>query len=313
MEKLVLSLVTWNNAGTIYDCLVSVLNQSFSDFQFLIIDNNSKDETCSIIESFSDSRIKLIKLKQNTGFCGGHNFAIQNSESEFILLVNPDIDMKQNYISNALETMKKNERIGTVCGLLLQNEADNLESIIDSAGMEMKRSRIMQLRFHGKKVNNVSLKEEEIFGADGALPMYRRAMIDDISINRQFFDESFHSHKEDWDVAWRSSVFGWKTYFNPLCMAIHPRSFKPKSLKVRRMMSKEIKFHAVKNQFLLLLKNESRSGFLKNFVFIIPRQIMILIYILFFEMGSLKAYSYIIHNLGSILKTRNYIQKRRIR
>lgn len=311
MKKLVVSLVTWNNAEIVHDCLVSVLNQSFSDFQFLIIDNNSKDETCNIIESFSDSRIKLIKLKENTGFCGGHNFAIQNSESEFILLVNPDIDMKQDFIKNALETMKKNERIGTVCGLLLQTEAGKLESIIDSAGMEMKRSRIMELRFHCKRLKNVILKEEEIFGADGALPLYRRAMIEDISINKQFFDEAFHSHKEDWDVAWRSSVFGWKTYFNPLCIAIHPRQFKPKSLKVRRRMSKEVKFHAVKNQFLLLLKNESASGFSKNFIFIIPRQILILIYILFFELGSLKAYKFVINNYSSIMKTRKYIQERR--
>lgn len=312
MDKLVVSIVTWNNAQTIYNCLVSVLNQSFSDWQLIIVDNDSKDETCSIIESFSDSRIRLIKLKQNTGFCGGHNYSIQDSESEFVLLVNPDIIMRPEYIKNALEVMIKNKEIGTVCGLLLQNDADS-ESFIDSAGMEMKRSRIMQLRFHGESINNVILKgEEEVFGADGALPLYRRTMINDVLVNGQFFDEMFFAHKEDWDVSWRSSLFGWKTYFSPSCIAIHPRSFKPKSLKTRGMMPKEVKLHAVKNQLLLLLKNESAIGFLKNCLFIVPRQIIIFVYILFFEFSSLKAYVFVVRNIGEILKARNYIQRRRV-
>lgn len=308
MEKLIVSIVSWNNSQTIYDCIISVLNQSFSNFQLFIVDNNSNDETCSIIESFSDSRIKFFKLKQNTGFCGGHNFSIQNSNSEFVLLVNPDINMDQKYIENALETMKKDESIGTVCGLLLQNNES--DSFIDSAGMEMTRSRIMQLRFHGERINNVVLKGEEVFGADGALPLYRRAMIDDISIDGQFFDEMFFAHKEDWDVSWRSFLFGWRTYFNPACVAVHPRSFKPKSLKTRGMMSKEVKVHAVKNQLLLLLKNESAFGFVKNFIYIIPRQLMIFFYILFFERTSLKAYRYVIGNYFNIMIKRKIIQNR---
>ncbi|MES2284327.1 MAG: glycosyltransferase family 2 protein [Bacteroidota bacterium] len=310
MEKLIISIVTWNNAPTIYNCLLSVLNQSFSDFQLFIVDNNSADETRSIIESFSDSRIKFFKFNRNTGFCGGHNYSLQNSESEFALLVNPDIIMRPEYIKNALEVMMKNKQIGTVCGLLLQNDADG-ESFIDSAGMEMKRSRIMQLRFHGENIKNVVLKgEEEVFGADGALPLYRRAMIDDVSVNGQFFDEMFFAHKEDWDVSWRSSLFGWKAYFSPSCIAIHPRSFKPKSLKTRGAMSKEVKFHAVKNQLLLLIKNQSASGFVRNIFFIVPRQIMIFVYILFFEFSSLKSYAFVFRNLTSIMNSRNFIQRR---
>lgn len=312
MRKLIVSIVTWNSSDTISSCILSILEQSFSDFELFIVDNCSADQTCSIVESFTDRRIKFFKLKQNTGFCAGHNFSIQNSESEFVLLVNPDIQLKPNYIQYAVDTMSQNERIGTVCGLLLQNEADNLESIIDSAGMEMKRSGIMQLRFHGARAHDVILKKEEVFGADGALPLYRRAMINDVKINGQFFDEMFFAHKEDWDVSWRSSIFGWKTYFNPSCVAIHPRVFKPKSWEARRAMSKEVKSHAVKNQLLLLLKNESLSDFFQNFLFIIPRQIMIFIYILFLEFSSIKAYTFVLNNFGAIMNARAYIQKRRV-
>ena len=313
MHKLVISIVTWNSAATIKSCLTSVLEQSFSEFDLLIVDNNSSDQTCSIIESFTDPRIKLFKLKENTGFAAGHNKNIQNSKSDLVLLVNPDVQLLPQYIHLALEAIEKDSKIGTVCGLLLQEQKSNNESIIDSAGMEIKRSRIMELKFHGKRVCDVQLKGGELFGSDGALPLYRRSMIDDVSMNGQFFDEMFFAHKEDWDVAWRSCNFGWKAYFEPLCIAIHPRSFKPQNFKARGEMSKEVKYHAVKNQLLLLFKNESLSGLFVNFFFIVPRQMMIFAYLLLFETYSLKAYAFVLKNYSKIMLARKYIQNKKVK
>lgn len=306
-----ISIVTWNSAQTILACIQSVLSQSFSRFELTIVDNNSQDDTCAIIETFTDERIKFFKKKENTGFCGGHNFSISNSDSEFVLLVNPDIILEKNYVEKALEVFKKNERIGTVCGLLVQGDPNNPDSLIDSAGLEIKNSRVMRMRFHAKRRNEADLTEREVFGADGALPLYRRAMINNISANGQFFDEMFFAHKEDWDVSWRSHLFGWKTLFSPDCVAVHPRHFKPKSLKVRSKIVDHIKIHSVKNQLILLLKNESFLSFTKNFIFIAPRQVMIFIYILLMERTSLKAYRFIIDNYAMIMKNRKWIQARK--
>src|SRR5438105_2145008 len=151
MKRLVISIVTWNSSETIRACVQSLLDQSFPDFTLLIVDNNSRDETCKLIEGFDDKRITLYKMKENTGFCGGHNFSISNSESEFVLLVNPDIILAKNYIEKALEAFKKDDAIGTVCGLLVQGDPNNPDSLIDSAGLEIKNSRIMRMRFHCKR------------------------------------------------------------------------------------------------------------------------------------------------------------------
>jgi GT2 family glycosyltransferase len=310
MKKLVISIVTWNSEESILACIRSVLLQSFTDYRLMIVDNNSSDNTCSLIESFRDPRIEVFKKNENTGFCGGHNFAIGNSESEFVLLVNPDIVMQTDYVAKAVATMTQDHKIGTVCGLLLQDNPTDSTAIIDSAGLDKKRSGIMRMRYHGvSRADNQPVKAE-IFGADGALPLYRRAMMKDIAFNGEFFDELFFAHKEDWDISWRSHTYGWTTIFDPECLAVHPRHFKPESLKVRTKIASHIKIHSVKNQLILLLKNESMISFLRNCIFILPRQIIIFFYILAFERTSLSAYGFVFNNFDEIMLKRRAIMGR---
>jgi GT2 family glycosyltransferase len=313
MNTLIISIVTWNSASTITACIKSVLKQSFSDFQLFVVDNNSQDNTVQILESFNDTRIRLIKKDKNTGFCGGHNYVLANSDSLYVLLLNPDIVLPSDYVEKVMATIKSSgSHVGTVCGLLVQNDLAATDVLIDSAGLEMKRSRIMKMRYHNERRNDVTLTKGEVFGADGALPLYSRAMIRDITIDGEFFDEMFFAHKEDWDVSWRSHLYGWKTIFDPNCIAIHPRHFKPGNIKVRSAIKSEIKVHSVKNQLILLLKNESLWSFVVNFIFIVPRQFLIFLYILLFERTSLEAYRFVIRNLSLIRKKRNIIQKKRV-
>lgn len=310
MQKIVLSIVTWNSEATINACIESVLAQTFRDFALVIVDNNSTDNTSSIIRSFYDSRITFIPNAENRGFCGAHNQVIQGTSSEFVMLVNPDIIMSPNYIENALKSISEDSAIGTLCGLLLQSEINDPDVIIDSAGLEIRNSRIMQMKYHGLKLRDIKLRKEDVFGADGALPLYRRRMIDDISFEGDFFDEMFFAHKEDWDISWRSRLFGWRTIFDPACIAIHPRHFKPKSLKVRKGIDRIIKIHSVKNQLLLHLKNESVWSFLWHMPFILPRQLVIFFYILLHERSSLGAYKFVYDNYDEIKRKRKFIQDR---
>lgn len=307
MTKLVISIVTWNSGKTIQACIDSVLAQSYTDYSLHVFDNNSSDHTLQILKSFTDKSIQITAHKQNIGFCGGHNAIINRSKSDYVLLVNPDVIMTPNYVSKAVSKMEQHPEAGTLCGLLQQNE----EGLIDSAGLKLKRTGTMELMHHGENIQNADLKEGYIFGCDVALPLYRRSMIDDVSVNNLFFDEQFFAHKEDWDVSWRSTLYGWKTLFVPECRAIHPRYFKPGDRSLRKNIPAKIKADAVKNQLILFLKNLSASEFLRNFFYIMPRQVMIFFYTLLFERGSLAAYGYIHKNRKHIMAQRRIIQQKR--
>ncbi len=302
-----ISIVMWNSSDSIADCVQSLLDQKFQDFEILISDNNSTDDSYKVIESFNDSRITLFKLTSNTGFCGGHNNNIRKAQGDVVLLVNPDVIMTLDYLDNVLSVFSIDSKIGTVCGLLLQDAATN---IIDSAGMIFKNNFRYKLRYYNDLISTKNLKIEEVDGADGALPIYRREMIRDISIDNSFFDERFFAHKEDWDISWRSKNYGWKTYFTPHAIAYHPRYFKPKKLKLRSQIPAFIKYHAIKNQFLLVMNNYFLPKDLMKLFHFFLREIFVFSYLLCFERTSLKAYGYILKNWKTILGIRKKIISR---
>ena len=63
---------TFNSEKYIIECLQSVLNQTYTEFEIIISDNDSSDDTLNLIESFKDERIKIFKNEKNIGM--GNNF-----------------------------------------------------------------------------------------------------------------------------------------------------------------------------------------------------------------------------------------------
>jgi GT2 family glycosyltransferase len=303
------SIVTWNSAASIEECLTSLLGQSRRPDLVYVYDNASRDDTRSILEGFR-SRITIVYGGDNCGFCVGHNTTISSTKSDFVLLVNPDAIMEPDYLERAVTAMNSDPKIGAVCGLLLQDNNSSAKAIVDGTGLIFTRSRRFLLRDNGRNVEAARGSAREVFGCDGALPLFRRAMIEDISIKGFFFDPAFFAHKEDHDIAWRSRLFGWKAIFEPSCIAIHPRVFRPSDLALRRRLSWEVKYHAVKNDILMLLKNEHAANFWRDFFSIVPRRLAIAVYSLILEPRSLLVYWYIFRNLGLVLSNRKEIQSR---
>ncbi|WP_072008592.1 glycosyltransferase [Hymenobacter sp. IS2118] len=310
MAHVLLSLVTWNSAAVIEACLAAVLAQTHTDFEIWVVDNASADDTCARVAAVAalDARVQLHPLPRNTGFCGGHNYALDRSASAAVLLVNPDVALAPDYLSLALAALESDPAIGTVCGLLLQST--DAQPRIDSAGLVHHADGRFGLRYHGRYLHETPLVAGPVAGADGALPLYRRAFIDDLRVEGQFFDERFFAHKEDWDIAWRGQLYGWRTLFEPACRALHPRQFRPANLRLRRHLGSAIKADAVKNQWLLLLKNPTGRQLAGYWLRALPRQLGIMLYALLLERASLRAYRFVWQHWADILASRRLIQAR---
>lgn len=313
MAQILLSIVTWNSAAVIEACLAACLAQTYPDFAIWVVDNDSADDTCARVAAVAaaDGRVQLHRLARNTGFCGGHNYTLDHSTTEDVLLVNPDVEMDPDYLSRAAAMLATDAAIGTVCGLLLQSRATHPR--IDSAGLVRQSGGRFALRHHGRLLHELTLAPEDVDGADGALPLYRRAFIDDLRVEGTFFDERFFAHKEDWDIAWRGQLYGWRTMFEPRCRALHPRVFRPADLRSRLRLSAAIKADAVKNQWLLLLKNPPVGQLAGLWLRALPRQLGVLLYCLLLERPSLRAYRYVWQHRSGIWASRRLIQRRAAR
>lgn len=308
--SVLLSIVSWNSAASIDACLQSVLRQTHRDFTVWVVDNNSADDTCARVAALAaqDARVQLHRLDQNTGFCGGHNYALDRTAHDYVLLVNPDVEMEPDYLARALQAMQQDARIGVVCGLLVQSrEADPR---IDSAGMVALPGGRYGLRQHGQRLSETTVQSGWVDGADGALPLLRRRFIDDLRVEGEFFDSRFFAHKEDWDVAWRGQLYGWRTWLAAECRALHPRVFRPGNLNLRQRMNGAVKVDAVKNQLLLLLKNTPAEQLWTMLWQALPRQLAILLYLLVREPASLRAYRYAWQHRRAVVASRRLIQAR---
>ncbi len=82
-------LVTYNHEKYISDCISSILNQSYKNFELIIVDNSSQDATLSIIKSFSDQRIRFFS-HENRGPSAAFNFAMKLAQFEYWSFISGD-------------------------------------------------------------------------------------------------------------------------------------------------------------------------------------------------------------------------------
>jgi GT2 family glycosyltransferase len=149
---------------------------------------------------------------------------------------------------------------------------------------------------------------EYVFGATAAAALYRREMIDDISIHGEFFDPDFFVYREDADVAWRAQLLGWRCIYTPLARGYHVRKVLPGN---RHALPPEINMHSVKNRFLMRIKNMTPDLYRRNWLSITGRDLVVIGACLVREHTSLKAFVYLFRNWRRALAKRREIMKLR--
>lgn len=90
MPRVSIIIPTYNRATSIGRTIQSVLNQSYSDFEVIIVDDNSSDNIQEILSDYDDSRIKYIKHQINRGAPAARNTGIENAKGEFFALLDDD-------------------------------------------------------------------------------------------------------------------------------------------------------------------------------------------------------------------------------
>ncbi len=276
-------LVTWNSAAHLPGCLRALSQQTYPNVELIVVDNASADESAAQASALWPTA-RLIRNPVNRGYCGGHNQAIRAALGAYYLPLNPDVVMGPDYLAALADALEARPGCGSAAGKLLQ--AAGPRARLDSTGLYLDRRRRQYLRGFAEPDEGQYDADGEVFGVDGAAPLYRRAMLEASRVDDEYFDESFFAHKEDVDLAWRARLLGWGCWYTPDAVAVHPRQFRPGR---RAPMPEAIRVHAVKNRYLLLIKNESRAGWRRDGLQIAAYDAQILAYLLLFERSSLKA------------------------
>jgi GT2 family glycosyltransferase len=304
------AIVTFNSARYIRQCLGFVLDQEYAPLQIVVVDNASADETPEILRDF-ENRVRVVRNLENKGFAGGQNQAIGLCRGEWVLTLNPDVRLQPDFIGRLVAAGGSEDSVGTVCGKLLSMSEDfriPQQGVLDSTGIFFTPN--LRHFDRGSKEPDRGRYDhpEYVFGATGAAALYRRRMIIDVSIDGEFFDVDFFAYREDADLAWRAQLLGWKCLYVPEAVGYHVRHVLPAN---RRSVSAAINMHSVKNRFLMRINNLSGRQYLRNFLAISFRDLLVIAGCLLRERSSLKAFPLVLKNLRRAWKKRQAISARR--
>lgn len=132
--KLSIALIFYEQAHLSFLCLQSLLEYADVDYELLIVDNNSSDDTAKMLDAIDGA--KIIRNTENLGFVKAVNQAADSAAGEYILLLNNDAVIEKNALSNAVSLIENDESIGAVGAKikLLDGSTQEAGSIIWSDG-----------------------------------------------------------------------------------------------------------------------------------------------------------------------------------
>jgi GT2 family glycosyltransferase len=316
-RSVAIAIVTYNSSRFIRQCLQYVLAQNYPRLEIIVIDNASSDATPAILQDVKDSQhkgrsLRVVYNRENTGFAGGQNQAIGLTSADWVLTLNPDVRLSSDFISRlVVATQEADPTVGSICGKLLGMAADfKLPSrpVFDSTGIFFTPN-LRHLDRGSRELDIGQYEEAEyVFGATGAACLYRRTMIDDISLDGEFFDNDFFAYREDADVAWRAQLLGWKCLYTPAAVAYHVRSVLPSN---RASLPAIINMHSVKNRWLLRIKNMTGGLYRRHWLTVTWRDCIVIGGCLLREFSSLRAFVLLFHAWSRTWRKRRAIMASR--
>ncbi len=105
--KITVLMAVYNGEAYLKECIDSVLNQTYKDFEFLIVDDGSTDSTLDIIKSYKDNRIRLLRNEKNLSQVSSLNIGLEHAKGEYIARIDADDIMLPSRLERQLNFLEK--------------------------------------------------------------------------------------------------------------------------------------------------------------------------------------------------------------
>ena len=234
-------ILNLNGKRFLKDCFESLKRQTYQNFEVILVDNGSTDNSVKFIKS-NFPEVKIIVNKKNLGFAQANNQGFEIAQGRYFITLNNDTKVDKRWLENLVLIADGNDKIGMVASKILSLKNPN---IIDSVGVSVCFNGMSRGRGRLEIDNGQYDKVEEIFLPSACAPLYRRKMLEEIG----FFDDSFFAYCEDTDLGIRGRLMGWKAFLSPSAVVYHYYSGtagKHSPLKA---------FLVERNHFWLVIKN----------------------------------------------------------
>ena len=255
MKRTTVVIPNYNGKIFIRECLSSLLRQTEEEYEIIVVDNGSTDESLVILkEEFP--KIKTILLNENTGFSHAVNVGIKEANSKYVLLLNNDTVVDKNFVKVLSDTIEKDQKIFSVSARMVDMKNQN---VLDGAGDLYCALGWAFARGKGKSTNAFE-NQARIFSACAGAAIYRKEILDKIGA----FDEEHFAYLEDLDLGYRAGIYGYKNMYQPNAIVFHAGS----AVSGSRHNAFKVNLSA-RNNVYLLYKNMPLLQYLINLPFLL--------------------------------------------
>lgn len=219
-------IVNWNTKKLLENCLQAVgddlLNAADLETETFVVDNASTDGSAEMIRG-RFPWVKLLENGQNIGFAGGNNLAFGQCSGRYILLLNPDTEIRPGGLKTLIDFMETHPEAGAAGARLLNSDG----SLQQSCYRSPTPGRELWLLFHLDKVfpdyvtynmakwdANLPRPVEVL---KGACILLRREAIGPA----QIFDETYFMYSEEVDLCHQIHRAGWSLHWVPQAQVVH--------------------------------------------------------------------------------------------
>ena len=244
LPKISVIIVNYNGKTLLEKCLESLFKVNYDNFEVILVDNNSTDETIEFVTKNYPSVI-VIKLDSNKGFAEPNNIGSKIAKGDHLLFLNNDTIVTPDFISELVKAIENDPKIAICQSLLLKPDGS-----IDSSGDFIDKL--------GVVYNSITKTDEirEISSARGASMLVRSSVFKKLG----GFDEKFFVSFEDVDLGWRAWILGYRVILIPTSIVYHYGGTTIEKIK------SEIAFHGFKNQLAMKITNFEPVLAVKNLI-----------------------------------------------
>ena len=243
--KVSIIIVNYNGKKVLPVCLTSIYNQTYKNFEVIIVDNASTDESVFDVED-NFPKVKIIKNKINYGFAKGNNIGIKRAKGEYIIMVNPDTEMNKDFLEEMLYFASLGHRTAFVTPKVIRKDTGE----IDTYGIRVPKSGL------GKDIKEID-ELKYMIAPCGVSMMWRRKALDDIAVKGEYLDEDFFAYCEDTDLGIRAILRDWSYGCVPNAIIYHNHSH------IMKSAPSYIQLLGHRNNILTVIKNYPRNVLIK--------------------------------------------------
>jgi GT2 family glycosyltransferase len=231
----------WNGARWLERCLASLQAQTYDDFEIIVVDNGSQDESIEIVRR-TCPEAHCLALGRNLGFAAAVNAGIRAGRGEFVALLNNDTETDPGWLAALVGALDRRPEFALAASRMRQ---DARREYLDGAGDALNWYGIPSKIGYGTLDGPEFDQEREVFGACAGAALYRRALFDEIGL----FEDSFFAYIEDVDVSFRARLAGYRCLYVPSALVYHVGS-----ATAGRDSDFALRL-ATRNQLLLVVRN----------------------------------------------------------